>query len=99
LAWAGRALSVTKSHRIQFQTPARNRRRLINWFQGDAIVQDKLTDAGHPSGTVIRSYVVDDAGSIVKLTVPTGETGAGAYLVTSNGHGAALTWDWFHSNM
>jgi RHS repeat-associated protein len=59
-------------------------------YQGDAIVEEKLTDAAHPSGTVVRSYVVDEAGSIVKLTVPAGETGAGTYLVTWSGHGDAL---------
>ena len=59
-------------------------------YQGDAIVEEKLTDAGHPSGTVVRTYVVDEDGSIVKLTIPAGETDAGTYLVTWNGHGDAL---------
>lgn len=59
-------------------------------YQGDAIVEEKLTDAAHPSGTVIRSYVVNDEGSVVKMTIPAGETGAGTYLVTWNGHGDAL---------
>lgn len=59
-------------------------------YQGDAIVEEKLTDAAHPSGAVVRSYVVDDDGSIVKMTIPSGETGAGTYLVTWSGHGDAL---------
>jgi RHS repeat-associated protein len=59
-------------------------------YQGDAIVEEKLTDASHPAGTVVRSYVVDEDGSIVKMTIPTGEVDAGTYLVTWNGHGDAL---------
>ncbi len=59
-------------------------------YQDDAIVEDKLTDSAHPSGTVVRTYVVDEDGSVVKMTIPTGETGAGTYLVTWNGHGDAL---------
>ena len=59
-------------------------------YQGDAIVEEKLTDAAHPSGTVVRSYVVDEAGSVVKMTIPAGETSAGTYLVTWNGHGDAM---------
>jgi hypothetical protein len=38
-----------------------------------------LTDAAHPSGIVVRSYVVNDEGSVVKMTIPAGETGAGTY--------------------
>ncbi len=60
-------------------------------YQGDAIVEEKLTDSAHPApGSVVRTYVVDDDGSIVKMTIPAGETGAGTYLVTWNGHGDAL---------
>ena len=59
-------------------------------YQGDAIVEEKLTDATHPSGAVVRSYVVDDAGSAVKLSIPAGEPEAGTYLVTWSGHGDAL---------
>jgi len=59
-------------------------------YQGGAIVEEKLTDAAHPSGTVVRSYVVDDAGSIVKMIIPAGEPSAGTYLVTWNGHGDAV---------
>jgi RHS repeat-associated protein len=39
---------------------------------------------------VVRSYVVDDAGSPTKLVIPAGEPGAGTYLPTWNGHGDAL---------
>ena len=28
-------------------------------YQGDSIVEEKLTDAGHPTGAVVRSYVTD----------------------------------------
>jgi RHS repeat-associated protein len=60
-------------------------------YQGDAIVAEQLTDAAHPApGTVVRSYVVDDAGSIVKMTIPSGEAAGGTYLPTWSGHGDAL---------
>ena len=53
-------------------------------------MEEKLTDAAHPSGTVVRTYVTDEAGAITKMTIPAGETGAGTHLVTWNGHGDAL---------
>ncbi len=59
-------------------------------YQGDAIVEEKVTDAGHPSGTIVRTYTVTDAGQVVSVTIPAGETAAGTYLVTWNGHGDAL---------
>jgi RHS repeat-associated protein len=59
-------------------------------YQAQAIVEEKLTDAAHPSGAVVRSYVVDDAGSTVKLVIPAPEPDAGTYLVTWSGHGDAL---------
>jgi len=40
-------------------------------------------------GTVDRSYLVDESGSIVELIIP-GGVNAGTYLVTYNGHGDAL---------
>lgn len=58
-------------------------------YQGDAIVEEKLTDATH-AGVVVRSYVVDDSGSVVTMTIPAGEPGEGTYLPTWNGHGDAL---------
>jgi RHS repeat-associated protein len=58
-------------------------------YQGDAIVEEKLTDGTH-AGVVVRSYVVDESGSAVKLKIAAGETGAGDYFVTWNGHGDAL---------
>ncbi len=58
-------------------------------YQGDAIVEERLTDASH-AGVVVRSYLVDEAGSVVKLVVPAGEPDAGTYLVAWNGHGDAL---------
>jgi RHS repeat-associated protein len=53
-------------------------------YQGDAIVEESV------GGTVTRSYIVDDAGTIRKITIPVGQTGAGTYLATWNGHGDAL---------
>lgn len=38
----------------------------------------------------MRSYVVDESGSVVKLVIPAGEANAGTYLPTWNGHGDAL---------
>jgi RHS repeat-associated protein len=58
-------------------------------YQGDAIVEEKLTDGAHPSGSVVRSYIVDSSGSVMKMAIAAGETGAGTYLVTWNGHGDA----------
>jgi RHS repeat-associated protein len=58
-------------------------------YQGEALVEEKLTDATH-AGVVVRSYVVDEAGSVVKMTIAAGEPDAGTYLVTWNGHGDAL---------
>ena len=57
---------------------------------GDAIVEEQVTDAAHPAGAVVRTYTVTEAGQVVSVTIPAGETGAGTYLVTWNGHGDAL---------
>jgi RHS repeat-associated protein len=65
-------------------------------YQGSLIVEEKVTDAAHPSGAVVRSYTVTEAGQIVSLTIPAGEPGVGAYLVTWNGHGDALAL-WRHN--
>jgi hypothetical protein len=48
-----------------------------------------LTDASH-TAAVVRSYVVDESGTVVKLTVAAGEPDAGTYLPVWNGHGDAL---------
>jgi RHS repeat-associated protein len=81
-----------EGHRTQLrQYNSGNATPVATWdfrYQGDAIVEEKLTDATH-AGVVVRSYVVDDAGAIVKLVIPAGETGAGTYLVTWSGHGDA----------
>jgi RHS repeat-associated protein len=53
-------------------------------YAGDAIV------AEYRDGTRVREYVTDDAGTIHKVIVPVGQTGAGSYLVTWNGHGDAM---------
>ena len=58
-------------------------------YQSDAIVEEKLTDATH-AGVVVRSYVVDDADTVVKMTIPAGEPNAGTYIPGWNGHGDAL---------
>lgn len=52
-------------------------------YQGDAVIEEKVNAA------VARTFVVDEAGSIVKMTFPTGAN-AGDYLVNWNGHGDAL---------
>ncbi len=53
-------------------------------YQNGAVVEERV------NGTVLREFVTDDAGSISKLIVPSGQTDAGTYLVTWNGHGDAL---------
>lgn len=59
-------------------------------YQGDAIAQE-LTGTGTP--TVTRTYVTDEAGSIVKFCDPDCTGSNPQYLVTWNGHGdAASLW-------
>jgi hypothetical protein len=58
-------------------------------YQDDAIVEELLTDATH-SNAVVRSYVVDESGTVVKLTVAAGEPDAGHYVPIWNGHGDAV---------
>jgi RHS repeat-associated protein len=53
-------------------------------YQGDAVVEEKV------NGTVVRQFVTDESGAISKLIIPAGQTDAGTYLVTWNGHGDAL---------
>jgi len=53
-------------------------------YQGGSVVEEWT------NGTLTRSYTVDEAGTILKLTIPSGQTGAGTYLVSWNGHGDAL---------
>ena len=59
-------------------------------YAGDAIVEETVTDAAHPSGAVVRTYTVTESGQVVSMTIPAGEPSAGTYLVTWNGHGDAL---------
>ena len=55
-------------------------------YQGDAIVEEKVTDAGHPSGTIVRTYTVTDAGQVVSVTMPrSSRTHAGRS--SKSGHG------------
>ena len=58
-------------------------------YQDDAIVEEVLTDATH-TAAVVRSYVVDDSGTVIKMTVAAGEPGAGDYVPVWNGHGDAV---------
>lgn len=58
-------------------------------YQSGATVEEHVTDAAHPSGALVRSYAVDESGTIVKVIVPGGEPAAGTYLVTWNAHGDA----------
>lgn len=53
-------------------------------YQGDVVVEEKV------NGTVVRQFLTDEAGAISKLLVPDGQTDAGTYLVSWNGHGDAL---------
>jgi YD repeat-containing protein len=53
-------------------------------YQGDAVVEEKV------NGTVVREFVSDGSGTISKLAIPAGQTDAGTYLITWNGHGDAL---------
>lgn len=52
-------------------------------YQGDAIVEERV------DGVLDRQYLVDEAGSIVAMVIPSGPR-AGTYLVTYDGHGDAL---------
>lgn len=52
-------------------------------YQGDAIVEEKL------DGVTTHRYLVDEAGSIVQVIIPSG-VNAGTYVVTWNGHGDAM---------
>jgi hypothetical protein len=58
-------------------------------YQSGATVEEHVTDAAHPSGALVRSYVVDESGSMIKVIVPSGEPGAGTYIVIWNAHGDA----------
>ena len=52
-------------------------------YRGDAVVSEVI------GGTIVRDFVVDEAGTIRKVIVPAGQTDAGTYLVVWNGHGDA----------
>lgn len=58
-------------------------------YQDDAIVEELLTDQTH-TAAVVRSYVVDGSGTVVKLTIPAPEPDAGDYVPVWNGHGDAV---------
>jgi RHS repeat-associated protein len=53
-------------------------------YEGDAVVRE-LTNT-----VLTKTYTLDEQGSIVTVTIPSGQTGAGTYLVTWNAHGDAL---------
>ncbi len=53
-------------------------------YQGGSVVEEWT------NGTLTRSYTVDEAGTILKMTIPSGQAGTGTYLVSWNGHGDAL---------
>jgi RHS repeat-associated protein len=53
-------------------------------YQGDGVVEEWTDDA------LTRSYLVDEAASIVKLIIPAGQPDPGTYLISWNGHGDAL---------
>ena len=54
-------------------------------YQTDAVVEELV------NGVSLRTIVVDEAGSPVKLTIPTGQPNAGTYLPTWSGHGDLLS--------
>lgn len=58
-------------------------------------MEETLTDSTH-SGVVVRSYITDEDGGIVKAVVANGEPDAGTYVVTWSGHGDALAL-WRHN--
>lgn len=74
-------------HRTQIKTtPASGSTTTTNFrYQDGAVVEER-----DGSNTLLRSYLVDESGAIVKMIIPTGQTGVGTYLVTWNGHGDAL---------
>ncbi|MEK6720476.1 MAG: RHS repeat-associated core domain-containing protein [Chloroflexota bacterium] len=52
-------------------------------YHGGAVVAEVV------NGTLTREFVTNDAGTIQKVIVPSGQTDAGTYLVVWNGHGDA----------
>ena len=74
-----------EGHRTQIEATAAGGTATTTDFryQGDSIVEERV------NGSVARSFVIDEAGSIVKMTIPSGAN-AGDYLVSWNGHGDAL---------
>jgi RHS repeat-associated protein len=57
-------------------------------YQTRSIVEERLTDDTH-TDAVVRRYLVDEAGSVVKMEIPSPEPNAGMYSVNWNGHGDA----------
>jgi RHS repeat-associated protein len=53
-------------------------------YRGESIVDER-----DGSGNLLRSYLVDEAGTILQLVIASGDN-VGTYLVTWNGHGDAL---------
>jgi RHS repeat-associated protein len=74
-----------EGHRTSLTVRAANQVALTTQFryQGDSIVEESV------AGAVTRRYVVDEAGAVVKVVIPTGQAQAGEYLVIWNGHGDA----------
>ncbi|MEK6720477.1 MAG: RHS repeat-associated core domain-containing protein [Chloroflexota bacterium] len=52
-------------------------------YHGGAVVAEVV------NGTLTREFVTNDAGTIQKVVVPSGQSDAGTYLVVWNGHGDA----------
>jgi hypothetical protein len=56
-------------------TPASGSATSVTYrYSGDSVVEEKV------GGTVTRSYVLDEAGSIVKLVISVGQANAGSFL-------------------
>ena len=81
-----------EGHRVrQIETPAAGTATTTDFrYEGDRVVAEVATTG---DTVVTRTFTLDEAGTIVKLTIATTPTpGAddGTYLVTWNGHGDAL---------
>lgn len=79
-----------EGHRVRLvETPASGTPTTTDFaYQGDAVVRETAVTG---TTTVTRTFTVDEAGSIVRMTVAgMGTPNDGDYLVTWNGHGDAV---------
>jgi RHS repeat-associated protein len=79
-----------EGHRVRLvETPASGTPTATDFaYQGDAVVRETAVTG---TTTVTRTFTVDEAGTIVRMTVAgMGTPNDGDYLVTWNGHGDAV---------